>query len=428
MATVETDQAGAETDVVPIDGIEEAASITRIILMSHDHHFPLKRRTFIRSLLTVGAFGATSRLWTGCSASPTSTQASPVPAENEKVNVGFIYVGPKDDYGYNQAHAEGAKAIAAKFPWIKLVEEASVPETTAVEETMRNMIEQDGIRVIFPTSWGYFDPHSLKIANQYPNVQLFHPNQPYKASYPKNIGSYFTSLIEPAYLAGIVAALTSKTGKLGFVVPKPIPLVLREVNSFALGARSVKSNITVQALFTGDWSLPLKEAEATNSLIDQNADVIISRVDNQKVVIGTAEKRGVFSVGYHIDQSSVAPKGYLTGVEWNWQKIYSAYAEMIHAGKTLMNGGIPHVLEGGFKDDFSRLSSYGPAVSNETKNAVKAAKTKLLHGTLAIFKGEIKDNTGRVMLPAGEAYLLKDPRLNSMNWFVEGVVGNPKGS
>ena len=193
--------------------------------MSHAHHFSLKRRTFIRSLLTAGAFGATSRLWTGCSASPTSSPATSAVAEDEKVTIGFIYVGPKDDYGYNQAHAEGAKAIAAKFPWIKLIEEASVPETTAVEETMRNMIEQDGTRVIFPTSWGYFNPHSLKIAGEYPDVQLFHPNQPYKDSYPKNIGSYFTSLIEPAYLAGIVAALTSRTGKLGFVVPKPIPLL-----------------------------------------------------------------------------------------------------------------------------------------------------------------------------------------------------------
>jgi basic membrane protein A len=398
--------------------------------MSPNPSFPLKRRTVIRGILAAGAFGVTSRFGTGCASAPNSPQAATQTgsSKDDKVTIGFIYVGPKDDYGYNQAHAEGAKAIANQFPWVKLVEEASVPETAAVEETMRNMIEQDGAKVIFPTSWGYFDPHSLKVARAYPEVQFFHPNQPYKDSYPKNIGSYFSSLIEPAYLAGIVAAHTSKTGKLGFVVPKPIPLVLREVNSFALGARSVKPDITVQTVFTGDWSLPLKEAEATNSLIDQNADVIISRVDNQKVVISTAESRGVFSCGYHINQSSVAPKGYLTGVEWNWVKIYSMYAEMVHAGKTLMNGGISPVIEGGFKDGFSRLSAYGPAVGTEAKQAVESAKAKLVDASLVIFKGELKDNTGKVVIPAGQAYSLKDPRLNSVDWLVEGIVGNPKGS
>jgi basic membrane protein A and related proteins len=161
------------------------------------------------------------------------------------------------------------------------------------------------------------------------------------------VGSYFSDLVEPAYLAGIVAALTSKTGKLGFIIPKPIPVVLREVNSFALGARSVKPDIVVQAIFTGDWSLPVREAEAANSLIDQNADVLTGRVDNMKVIISTAEKRGVFSSGYHINQASLAPKGYLTGVEWNWGKIYSNYVELLKAGKTLMNGGIPSVVAGG---------------------------------------------------------------------------------
>src|SRR6187399_859975 len=81
----------------------------------------------------------------------------------DKVSMGFIYVGPKDDYGYNQAHSEGCAGVQ-KLTWVKGVEEASVPETTAVQETMRNMINQDGVQVLFPTSFGYFDPHILKVA------------------------------------------------------------------------------------------------------------------------------------------------------------------------------------------------------------------------------------------------------------------------
>jgi simple sugar transport system substrate-binding protein len=313
--------------------------------------------------------------------------------------------------------------MASAFPWIKLVEEASIPETTAVQETIRNMIEQNGAKVIFPTSWGYFDPHSLKLAQEYPDVQFLHPNHPLDPSNPKNIGSYFSALMEPAYLTGIVAASMSKTGKLGFVIPKPIPVVLQEVNSFTLGAKSVNPNIIVQAIVTGDWSLPIKEVEATNSLIDQQADVIITRVDSPKAIITTAEQRGVYSCGYHVNEQSIAPKGFLTGVEWNWGQIYKNYAEMFQNGKTLMNGGVPQVLAGGLKEEFSKISGYGAAVSPEAKAAVDAAKQQLLSGKRTIFKGELKDNKGNIVISAEEAYNPRDPRINSIDWYVEGVEG-----
>ena len=383
------------------------------------------RRQVIRGLIATGAFGVTSRLWTGCTSTPNSVKSTPV---EKTLTMGFIYVGPKDDYGYNQSHAQG-KADASRLSGVKTVEEASVPETTAVEETMRNMIQQDGAQVLFPTSYGYYDPHILKVAKEFPDVQFFHPGALYKDGiHPKNVGSYLGYLTEPAYLAGIVAAHTSKTGKLGFVVPKPISIVLREVNAFALGARSVKPDLKVQAIFTGDWSLPVREAEATNSLIDQGADVIISRVDNLKVVMTTAEKRGVYSCGYHINQSSLAPKGFLTGVEWNWSKIYSNYAEMIRSGKTLTNGGIPHMIRGGLKEEFCKLSPYGAAVSAEAQKASEAAKAKLLDGSLVIFKGELKDNKGNVVIPAGQQYALQDPKLETIDWLVEGVMGDARST
>jgi len=383
------------------------------------------RRQVIRGLIATGAFGVTSRLWTGCTSTPNSVKSTPI---EKTLTMGFIYVGPKDDYGYNQSHAQG-KADASRLSGVKTVEEASVPETTAVEETMRNMIQQDGAQVLFPTSYGYYDPHILKVAKEFPDVQFFHPGALYKDGiHPKNVGSYLGYLTEPAYLAGIVAAHTSKTGKLGFVVPKPISIVLREVNAFALGARSVKPDLKVQTIFTGDWSLPVREAEATNSLIDQGADVIISRVDNLKVVMTTAEKRGVYSCGYHINQSSLAPKGFLTGVEWNWSKIYSNYAEMIRSGKTLTNGGIPHMIRGGLKEEFCKLSPYGAAVSAEAQKASEAAKAKLLDGSLVIFKGELKDNKGNVVIPAGQQYALQDPKLETIDWLVEGVMGDARST
>ena len=142
-----------------------------------------------------------------------------------------------------------------------------------------------------------------------------------------NTGSYFGYIGMCQYLNGIAAAHATKTKKLGFIAAKPIPQVLINVNSFALGARSVDPSITTSVIFTGEWSMPVKEAEAANSLIDQGIDVVTCHVDGPKVIMETAERRGIFTCGYHADQSKLAPKGYLTGAEWNWITVYKQFVD-----------------------------------------------------------------------------------------------------
>jgi basic membrane protein A and related proteins len=386
----------------------------------------IPRRQIIRGLMATAAFGATSKLWTGCSSAPPETQASSggtaSPVADKPIVIGFIYNAPKDDYGWNQAQAKGAAAIAA-IPGIKIVEQESVPETKEVQEVMRNMIDQNGATVIVPTSFGYFDPHVLAVAKDYPEVQFFHSGTLWKEGLPKNVGSYFALIDEGQYLAGRIAAQTTKTGKLGFVGAKPINPVLRNINSFILGARSVKPDLKVQVIFTGDWSLPVKEAEATNSLADQGIDVVGVHVDSPKVVIETAEKRGIFSSGLHSDQSALAPKGYLTGTMYNWATIHKKYVELLKSGKTLMNGGIPHQVIGGLKEDYISLATFGPAVSAASKADVEATKAKIVGDSLVVYKGAIKDNTGAVKIPAGTSYKVTDAEPTQINWLAEGVIG-----
>ena len=344
----------------------------------------------------------------------------------DKVVAGFIYVGPKDDYGYNQAHSEGCRGVQ-KLAWVKGVEEASVPETTAVQETMRNMINLDGASVLFPTSFGYFDPHILKVAKQYPKVQFVHCGGLYtEGKHPANVGSYFGYIDEAVYVAGIVAGHTTKSGKLGFIAAKPIPQVLRNINAFALGARSVNPKATVQVIFTGEWSMPVKEAEAATSLINQGIDVLTCHVDSPKVILETAERRGIYVTGYHANGAKLAPKGYLTGAEWNWSKVYTDYAEAVKEGKSLAAGTIPHLVRGGIKEGFVKVSDYGPAVSDDAKKDAEAAKAKFLAGTMVIFKGPLKDNTGKELLPEGKELAQQAIELESMGWLVDGVIGSTK--
>ena len=339
-----------------------------------------------------------------------------------KVTMGFIYVGPRDDYGYNQAHFEGKSAIA-KQSWIKAVDQENVPETIAVQKAMESMINLDGAQVLFPTSFGYFDPHILKIAPKHPDVMFLHCGGLYDASkHPKNVGSYFGYIDEAVYVSGIVAGHMSKTGKLGYIAAIPIPQVLRNINNFAMAARSVNPNITVQVVFTGGWSNPVKEAESANSLIDQGVDVLTCHVDSPKVVVETAEKRGIYSCGYHADQSKLAPKGFLTGAEWNWSKVYLDYATMISKGNK-----IPNLIRGGFKEGLVKSSPYGKVVSTKAKDHADKVRAQFMKGDFVVYQGPIKDNTGKEVIPKGKGYGQADIWLESMDWLVEGVVGRTKG-
>jgi simple sugar transport system substrate-binding protein len=338
------------------------------------------------------------------------------------LTLGVIYVGPRSDFGYNQAQAQAAAAVK-KLPGVKVVEEENVPETAAVQKTMEAMINQDKAGLIFATSFGYFDPHMLKMAEKYPNVRFAHCGGMWTAGkHPKNAASYFGYIDECQYLAGIIAGYTSKTKKLGFIAAKPIPQVLRNINAFELGAKSVDPSITTRVIFTGEWSMPVKEAEAANSLIDQGVDVLTCHVDSPKVVVETAEKRGIYSSGYHASQAALAPKGYLTGAEWDWSTPYAAFIKAAQSGAPM-----PNLLRGGLKDGYVKMSPYGPAVSAAAKAKADAVKAEMMKGGFVIFKGPLKDNKGNVVIAAGKSIDQFDPELEKMNYLVEGVIGTIPG-
>ncbi|WP_377829691.1 BMP family ABC transporter substrate-binding protein [Bradyrhizobium lupini] len=340
------------------------------------------------------------------------------PAFAAETTIGFIYVGSRDDYGYNQAHAQGAAALK-KIPGLKVVEEEKVPETDAVEKTIESMINLDGATLLFPTSFGYYNPHMVKMANKFPKLHFEHCGGLWSDKDPKNAGSYFGYIDEAQYISGIVAGYSSKSGKLGFVAAKPIPQVLRNINAFALGARLANPKTTTQVIFTGDWSMPVKEAEATNSLIDQGVDVLTCHVDGPKTMVENAARRGAMVCGYHVNQSPLAPKAYLTGAEWNWEALYPKFVKMIAAGES-----IPNFYRGGLKEEIVKTSPYGEAVSAEARKHADDVKAKFLSGDgYVIFKGGLVDNKGKTVIAAGTDRGQKDPELEKMDYLVEGVVG-----
>src|SRR5215468_8004306 len=317
------------------------------------------------------------------------------PAAAADTTIGFIYVGSRDDYGYNQAHAQGAAALK-KLPGLKVVEEEKVPETDAVEKTMESMINLDGATLLFPTSFGYFNPHVLKLAGKYPKLRFEHAGGLWTEKNPKNVGSYFGYIDEAQHVAGIVAGHSTKSGKLGFVAAKPIPQVLRNINAFLLGAKLANPNATLQVIFTGDWSMPVKEAEATNSLIDVGVDVVTCHVDGPKTVMENAARRGAMVSSYHVSAAPLVKDAQLTGAEWNWEVLYPRFATMFTKGET-----IPNFYRGGLKESLVKVAPYGSKVSEAARKQADDIKAKLTAGNYVIFKGPIKDNKGNTVIGAG---------------------------
>ncbi|MCJ7873859.1 BMP family ABC transporter substrate-binding protein [Marinovum sp. 2_MG-2023] len=334
------------------------------------------------------------------------------------LTVGFIYVGPKDDFGYNQAHAEGAAAVKA-MSGVTVLEEENVPESQDVQNTMESMINFDGASLLFPTSFGYFNPHILEVAPKYPDVRFEHCGGLWTEGNPTNAGSYFGYIGMGQYLNGVTAGHATKSKKIGFVAAKPIPQVLNNINSFLLGARSVDPTITCQVIFTGEWSLAVKEAEATNALTDQGCDVITCHVDGPKVVCETAAARDAFVCGYHADQSPLAGDKYLTGAEWNWASIYT---DMV--SKTMAGAPIDNFVRGGLADNFIKMSPLGPAVSDAARAQFEATKAEIIAGGFAAIKGPLKDNKGNVIAAEGQSFVETDVAIESMGYLVEGVIGS----
>lgn len=362
----------------------------------------ISRRGFIRTSTAWGAAGLLPLTSTGARAA--------------NVTLGIVYVGPRDDFGWNQAHAVAIKALKS-VAGVKAVEEENVPETDACAKTMESMINLDGANIILGTSFGYFTPFMVDLAKKYPKVEFRHAAPLWDATkHPKNLGSYFGLLNQAHYVDGVAAGLSTKSNKLGFVAAKPIASVLSNINSFMLGAKKTNPAAVVQVIFTGDWSLPVREAEAVNALVDAGCDVITCHVDAPKVVVETAERRGVKTCGHNASQAPLAPKGFITGAEYKWETLYKAYAAALAQGKPL-----PNMKVGGYESDMVQNSPFGAGASD----AARAAATQAIADLKAnkpIYTGPLKDNKGNVVID--KTYDNTDPFLDKMNYLLEGVVGS----
>lgn len=348
-----------------------------------------------------------------CSRSSEAASSSTTP-----LKIGFIMVGPMSDWGWNYQHNQGRLFLEKAMPGlIETTVAENIPENAEVERVMEKMIAK-GNKLIFATSYGYLEP-GLRVAARHPNVIIMHCGRP-NPNVKKNFGSYgtdFTNHYGPMYMAGIVAGRMTKKHNIGYVAAHPVPPLLLTLNAFTLGARSVNPKVKVHIVWTNNWCDPPTEAEAAKGLIDAGADVLAAHMDSTVTVVQTAEKYGLYSVGYHADIHHLAPKGWLTSEWWDWGPVYVKIVKSIkdHTWK-------PGDNRDAIKYNYGKLSTIGKAVPNTVRQEALALQQRLEKGEFVVFKGPLQDRDGKERVAAG--HKLENKNLENINWVVAGVEGS----
>jgi len=375
---------------------------------------------FAFAFLTIASCGKKPSGEGAPSASPPQTPLSETkaaaPEAMAPLKIAFAYVGPVGDAGWTFAHDKARREAEAAFAGkVKTSFVENVPEGADAERVIRDMVDQ-GNTLIFGTTFGYMEP-MLKVASDNPKVHFEHATG-YKTA--DNLRTYDSRTYEGAYLAGVVAGSMTKSKTLGVVGSIPIPEVIRNIDSFTLGAQSIDPNVKTKVVWVGKWFDPPKEGEAARALLDQGADVLMQNTDSS-AVLQTAEKAGKLAFGWDSDMTKFGPHAHLASAVINWTPYYKRAIEQAlngswHTGQTWW----------GVKDGAIDLVAISDQVPQATKTKIEDIKKGLKDGSFTIWKGPIKDQAGKEVLKADEKG--EDKMLLGINFYVKGVEGKlPSG-
>jgi basic membrane protein A len=328
----------------------------------------------------------------------------------EPLRIGFAYLSNPGDAGWTFAHDQGVKQLQAKFgDRIKVTKVENVPESPDSERVFRDLANK-GNKLIFGVAFGHQD-YALKVARDFPDT-TFVTASGYKRS--KNMGNYGLRMYQGAYLAGVAAGAVTKTNVLGFVAAIPIPEVIRNINAYTLGARSVNPKVQTKVVWVNSWFDPGREKQAAETLIGQGADVLLQNTDSSAVV-ATAHEKGVYAFGYEANMHKFGPKAHLGAVVAHWGVYY--------------NSAIEQVLDGTWKSEAVWFGMRQKAINLEDLDAtvvpasavqaVAKHRQEMQSGKWDVFTGPISDQSGAVKVPAGKT--LTDAELHGVNWYVHGV-------
>jgi len=379
-----------------------------------------------RSLLKLAVISAAAAaVLMGCgkkeeAAAPVAAAPAPAavaPAAPAPLNIAFAYVGPVGDGGWSFAHDNARKALEKELgDKIKTSFVESVPEGADAERVFREMAGEGKNKLIFGTSFGYMEP-MLKVAADNKDVKFEHATG-YKTA--ENLRTYDTRTYEGAYMAGVIAGGMTKTNVLGVVGSVPIPEVLRNIDSFTLGAQSVNPKVKTKVVWVNEWFSPPKETEAATTLINGGADILFQNTDSP-AVLKTAQEKGKRAFGWDSDMSAYGPKAHLGSVAINWAPYYIKTTNDVLNGTWTTGSSWWGVKEGAID-----LVSVADDVPADLKAKVDTVKAGLKDGSFSIWKGPIVGQDGKELVAAGA--VADDKFLSGVNFYVKGVEGKVPGN
>lgn len=329
--------------------------------------------------------------------------------------VGATYGGPINDAGYNQSMHEAVMTIKEATPCAQIIEAENVYDEAGAKSTIENMISE-GATLIFATAYAHQNP-AYELSEKYPDVTFEHVGGWMMGA---NFANIFGQPPDAWYMMGVAAGMMTETNKLGFVAAFPLAWTDVFVNAYTLGAQSVNPDVQTIVAYTFGWGDSAKEAETTNSLINQDVDVITMHVDSPQTVISTAESRGIYSIGYqNLAAQQFAPQYWISGSGFTLGGKFAWLAQSV-----IDKSWTPIFLRCGLSDGCMEIAPFGPEVPQEVKDKVAEVQAALEAKTLFTFAGPIVDQDGNVKVAEGE--VLADDAMSNVDWFVKGVVGNPK--
>jgi basic membrane protein A and related proteins len=374
-----------------------------------------------RALLVAGFSAALLATLAGCGKKEepkkeaAATVATPAPAKPEPLKIAFAYVGPVGDGGWTFAHDNGRKAIEKEFgDKVKTSFVEKVPESADAERVIRDMAAQ-GNKLIFGTTFGYMEP-MLKVAADNKGVKFEHATG-YKTA--ENMRTYDSRTYEGAYMAGVIAGKMTKSNTLGVVGSIPIPEVIRNINSFTMGAQSVNPKVKTKVVWVGEWFNPPKETEAATALINGGADVLMQNTDSS-AVLQTAEKMGKRAFGWDSDMTAYGPKAHLGSAVINWGPYYIKATREALDGKWTTGQSWWGVKEGAI--DMVNVAADVPA---DIKAKIDEIKAGLKSGSFHPWTGPIVGQDGKEVLAKG--VVADDKFLGGVKFYVKGVEGKVPG-
>jgi simple sugar transport system substrate-binding protein len=374
----------------------------------------------IKTTLSIGAVATAASLALSALVGFTTVTAANAA---DKVKVGFVYLTTPGDHGWTYAHEVARQDVEKHFGnKVETTFVENVPEGPDSARVIRELAKQ-GNEIIFTTSFGYMD-HTIKVAKEFPDVKFEHITG-YKRS--PNVASGNIRFYEGRYVQGVVAGLMTKSNKIGYLASFPIPEVIQGINAFGIGLRSVNPKAEVSVIWVNSWYDPVKEADAAKVHIAEGADILAQHTDSP-AMLQTAQKAGVHGFGQSSDMKAFAPKAQLFSSVNNWAPYYISKIQQMMDGKWSTGDGPDHWAGNtwvGMADDYLVLSPFENMPADVAEAAAQAA-ADIKSGKNKIFTGPIKDNAGKLRVPAGKT--LNDGELfQTLDYYVDGISGKIPG-